>query len=107
MLPAAVRALPLDTLPPLGSQPLALPAPHCALTTQSKVSYTFPHSTLYCPASASCQFLGSHPLSLTHLLQHCIEGKCLTAPCKVLCSLCLYFLSYLFYKGTPTENPFV
>jgi len=36
-LPAAVRALPLDTLPPSGSLPLALLALHCALTTQSTV----------------------------------------------------------------------
>ena len=37
ILPVAVRARPLDTLPPVGSQPLALPASHSALTTQSVI----------------------------------------------------------------------
>ncbi len=35
VLPAGVRAAPLDTLPQAGFQPLVLPAAHCALTTQS------------------------------------------------------------------------
>ena len=65
VLPAGVRAAPLDTLPQAGFQPLVLPAAHCALTTQSTGKLPLPALDTMLLASSSNHLPA--PYHLRHL----------------------------------------